>query len=190
MQDYMGFMDWYHQLGAISISRHYAWHGHLWISVMPKHLHFAKQLFLNLLDLMSLFSIFVMFPETFLSKSPLGNQNMGTPFCMLHIQLSKLRKELIVLPLFYLCYKQQTNDYKQHTWCLSEQIPQFAEFLFLIVVLLPHEHFGSSFCVENLPPWHCQTMTFLNHKQLKSQTLSQPYHTNLCFCTSPKFIAT
>ncbi len=81
----MGLMDWYHQLGAISISRHYVWHGHLWILVMPKHLHFAKKLFLNLLDLMFLFSIFVMFHVTFLSKSLLRNQNMGTPFSMLHI---------------------------------------------------------------------------------------------------------
>ncbi len=44
----------YHQLKFISVSKHYAWHDHLLISIMPIFFHCAKQFFLNLLHLIFL----------------------------------------------------------------------------------------------------------------------------------------
>jgi len=51
----LGLIDlWYHQLKFVSVSKHYAWHDHLLISIMPIFLHYAKQFFLNLLHLIFL----------------------------------------------------------------------------------------------------------------------------------------
>jgi hypothetical protein len=67
-------------LGIVNISRYYAWHGHPLISSVLTFLHSTIQLSPNLPHLMSLFSIPLMFPTTFLSRFPLTTQNLNSLF--------------------------------------------------------------------------------------------------------------
>jgi len=64
----------------VNISRHYAWHGRPLISSVLTFIHFMTQLSPNLIHLMSLFSIPLMFPTTFLSRFPPTTQNLNSLF--------------------------------------------------------------------------------------------------------------
>ncbi len=104
----------------------------------------------------------IAFPTTFISKSPLGNQNPGNPFCMLHIQPSKLQNDQLCYLGFIFAINNKMMIISRTHGVQLNKFHNLSSSIFSPQCL--HEHFGSFLHIENLLPQHNQIVTFLNHK--------------------------
>ncbi len=80
-----------------------------------------------------------------------------------------------------LCYRWQSDGYRQHTCSSSEWTPQWHNFLSLVMVPLTNAHSKKTNRVKNFPPQHKQIHSYLKNLQTSTSFNVSILSYFLCF---------